>query len=149
MKVGDARGALAARSVVSEVTADCGMLVNEAPEPENVVAASTPVDGLNVNFVLVVFVGRFPVVAVTQVGYIVAFVVVSLVMPTFVAFVAVVAVEAFPDSAPVNVVAVTDVRPASVVEEDPKEMAVVPTVIDELVNAPLGMFVRPAPEPEN
>lgn len=93
-----------------------------------------------------------PVVAVTHVGYIVAAVVVSFVMPVFaalVASVAEVAVVAFPDSAPTKVVDVTDVSPARVVDEDPSEIAVDPTVIDEFVNAPLGMLVSPAPEPEN
>jgi len=68
---------------------------------------------LKVNFVDDTFDGRFPVVDVTHVGYIVAFVVVSFVIPTFVAFVAevadvaLVAVVAFPESAPMNVVAVS------------------------------------------
>jgi hypothetical protein len=48
-----------------------------------------PVDGLNDSLVLETFCGRLPVFAVTHVGNIVAFVVVSSVMPVFVAFVAV------------------------------------------------------------
>ena len=48
-----------------------------------------------------------PDAVVDQVGYIVAFVVVSSVIAVFVAFVAVDAVVALPESAPVNVVAVT------------------------------------------
>ena len=81
--------------------------------PENPVAVSKPVDGLKDNFVSDVFCGRFPVFAVTHVGYIVALVVVSFVIAVFVALVAVVAevalvaVEAFPVNAPTNVVAFT------------------------------------------
>jgi hypothetical protein len=48
-----------------------------------------PVEGLKLNFVEVTLAGRFPVFAVTQTGYIVALVEVSLVMPIFTALVAV------------------------------------------------------------
>ena len=73
-------------------------------------------------------------------------------MAIFVAFVAVVAdvaVLAFPVSAPTNVVLVTEVKPAIVVTVPPKLTAVEPMVMDELVSAALGIFVRFAPEPLN
>ena len=80
--------------------------------PENVVVESVAVEGLNVIFELETFTGRFPVVVVTHVGYIVALVVVSSVIAEFVAFVAVVAVVAFPLNAPENVLAVIVYAPA-------------------------------------
>jgi hypothetical protein len=52
------------------------------------VAASAPVEGLKVNLALVVFNGRLPVLAVTQVRYIVALVEASFVMAEFDALVA-------------------------------------------------------------
>ena len=64
-----------------------------------------------------------------------------------VAVVAVVAEVALPDKAPTKVVDVTLVRPANVVELAPRAIAVVPTVIDELLRAELGMLVKDAPEP--
>jgi len=73
-------------------------------------------------------------------------------MATLVAFVAVVAVVAelaFPVKAPINVVEVTEVRPARVVALPPKEIVVVPTVTLELTKAPLGMLVKLAPDPLN
>ena len=45
-----------------------------------------------------------------------------------------VAVSALPVSAPVNPVDVTDVRPASIVDDDPRAIAVVPTVTLELAS---------------
>jgi hypothetical protein len=77
---------------------------------------------------------------------------VSSVVPVFVAFVAVVAVVeevALPLKAPTKVVDVTEVRPANVVDDEPNEIAVVPTVMLEFVRAELGILVKPAPEPEN
>ena len=59
-----------------------------------------------------------------------------------------VAVEALPVRAPTNVVEVTDDRPAIVVAELPSEIAVVPTVTDELVRLELPMFVRVFDDPE-
>ena len=52
------------------------------------VAVKIPVEGLKLNLVEVTLAGRLPVYVVTQTGYIVALVVVSSVMPTFTAFVA-------------------------------------------------------------
>ena len=91
-------------------------------------------------------------VFVFQTGYTVAFVEVSSVVEVFtalVASVALVAVLAFPDKAPTNVVDVTEVSPAKVVDDAPNEIAVVPTVILEFVRAELGILVKPAPEPLN
>jgi len=85
-----------------------------------------------------------------MVGYQVAFDVVLSVIAVFVAFVAVVAVVAevaLPDKAPTKVVDVTLVSPANVVELAPRAIAVVPTVIEELLRAELGMLVKDAPEP--
>jgi hypothetical protein len=82
----------------------------------------------------------------------VAFVVVSSVTAVFVAFVAevaLVAVLALPVKAPTKVVDVTEVNPAIVVADAPKMIAVEPTVMLELVNAELGILVKPAPEPLN
>lgn len=93
-----------------------------------------------------------PDVLVFQTGYITALVVVSSVVPVFVAFVAVVAVVAvlaLPVKAPTKAVDVTEVNPAKVVTVAPKATAVEPMVTLELTNAPLGMLVRLAPEPLN
>ena len=68
--------------------------------PANVVVVSVAVLGLKDSFVEATLAGKFPVLAVTQTGYIVAFVVVSSVIPMFVAFVTV------PENAPTKVVAV-------------------------------------------
>src|ERR1044071_1158037 len=59
-----------------------------------VLEINAPVLGLKVIFVLVTFAGKNPVFAVTQTGNIVAFVVVSSVIPIFVAFATVPAVVA-------------------------------------------------------
>ena len=70
----------------------------------------------------------------------------------FVAFVAVVAVvadEALPVKAPTKLVEVTEVKPANVVDDAPKAIAVVPTVTLELFKAELGILERLAPEPLN
>ena len=67
----------------------------------------------------------------------------------FVAVVAVVAVLAFPVKAPTKVVDVTDVKPAMVVADPPKLIAVDPTVTLELIKALLGIDVKPAPDPLN
>jgi len=58
-----------------------------------------------------------------------------------------VAVLALPFNAPTNVVDVTEVKPANVVDVEPNGNDVEPTVIELFVNAPLGTLVRPAPEP--
>ena len=63
------------------------------------------------------------------------------------AVVAVVAVLAFPVSAPTKVVDVTLVKPAIVVADEPKLMAVEPIVMLELVRAEFGMLVKLAPDP--
>ena len=52
-----------------------------------------------------------------------------------------VAVLALPVKAPVNPVDVTDVNPARVVEDAPKDIAVVPIVVELFTNWP---FVMPA-----
>jgi len=118
----------------------------------SLLAVKAPVLGLNLSFVDDTYSGKLPDDDVFQTGYITAFVVVSSVVPVLVAFVAVVAdvaVLALPVSAPTNVVLVTDVKPAIVVTVPPKLTAVEPMVMDELVSAALGMFVRDAPEPLN
>jgi hypothetical protein len=66
-----------------------------------------------------------------------------------VAVVAVVAELAFPVNAPTKVVDVTELKPAIVVAEPPKLIAVEPTVMLEFVSAELGIEVNPAPEPAN
>jgi hypothetical protein len=74
------------------------------------------------------------------------------VIAIFVAFVAVLALVAelaLPVKAPTKVVDVTDVKPAIVVADEPKLIAVDPTVMLEFVKAELGIDVKPAPEPEN
>ena len=62
---------------------------------------------------------------------------------------AVVAELAAPVNAPTNVVLVTLVKPATVVTVAPKVSAVLPSVTELLLNAPLGIEVNPAPEPLN
>ena len=113
---------------------------------------NVPVDGTKLNFVDDVVAGLLPVDAAERTGYQVADDVVLSVIATFVAFVAVVAVvavEAFPFKAPTKVVDVTELKPAKVVADEPKLMAVEPTVMLELTKAEFGMLVRLAPEPLN
>ena len=77
---------------------------------------------------------------------------VSSVIAVFVALVAdvaLVAVLALPVKAPTKVVDVTETKPAMVVADEPKLMAVEPIVMLELVRAELGIEVRPAPDPLN
>jgi hypothetical protein len=115
-------------------------------------AVKAPVLGLNFNFVDDTYSGKLPDEPVFQTGYITAFVVVSSVVPVFVAFVAVVAdvaVLALPVKAPTKVVEVTEVSPAKVVTVAPKATAVEPIVTLELTKAALGMLVRLAPDPLN
>jgi len=78
--------------------------VDNVPEPP---IEQEAVDGLNCKVVDDTFIGKLPDVPVTHVGYIVAFVDVSLVIAAFVEFVADVAL-------PTNVVEVTDVNPVIV-----------------------------------
>jgi len=59
-----------------------------------------------------------------------------------------VAVEALPVSPPTNVVEVTEVRPASVVDDAPSEIAVEPTVTEEFVRLELAIFDNVLVEPE-
>ena len=114
-----------------------------------------PVDGTKLNLVELVVAGLLPLEAADKTGYQVETELVLSVMAIFVAFVAVVAVVAvvadvaLPDKAPTKVVDVTEVNPAKVVDEPPKLIAVVPTVILELVNALFGIEVNPAPDPLN
>ena len=71
-------------------------------------AVNAPVEGLKDNFVDVTFWGKLPLLLVTQVGYTVAFVVVSSVIAVFVAFptVKLDAVPVSPVPAPLNEVEV-------------------------------------------
>jgi hypothetical protein len=85
------------------VVAEFGILVSEAPEPLNTVAARVPVDGVKVSFVLDTFCGLFPDVAPTHVIYWAVAVVVSSVVPVFVALVAFVAVPTESDDCDVQV----------------------------------------------
>lgn len=113
---------------------------------------NVPVDGTKLNFVDDVVAGLLPVDAADRTGYQVDTDVVLSVMATFVAFVAVVAVvavEALPLKEPTKVVDVTELKPAKVVADEPKLMAVEPTVMLELTKAEFGMLVRLAPEPLN
>lgn len=107
--------------------------------PENVVVARVPVDGLYVNFADVVFCGRFPVFAVTHVGYIVAFVEPSSVMAVFVALVAVVAVDAAIDVLQPKPVFVVQFRADPEVEHVPIASAV--GAADPDVALPTMVFV--------
>lgn len=108
----------------------------------------TPVEGTNESLVLVTLDGRFPVLAVTHVGYTAVAVVVSLVIAALFAFVAVVAVSAFPVSAPTKVVDVTEVRPARVVDDAPREIAVDPIVTDEFVSPAFGIVATDERTPD-
>jgi hypothetical protein len=91
-----------AEGIVPE-SCPAGRLVSEAPEPEKVVAARTPVDGINVSLELETLTGLLPDVAPTQAGYTVVAVATSSVVAAFVELVAVVAVEALPLSVAVIV----------------------------------------------
>ena len=90
-----------------------------------------------------------PLVEATKVGYQVADELVLSVIAELVALVEVVAVSALPVNAPIKLVAVTEVSPANVVEVPPKAIFVLPIVTELFVNAPLGIFVKDAPEPLN
>ena len=68
--------------------------------PAKFVAVKVDVDGLKVSFEDATFAGGFPVLAVAHKGYMVALVAVSSVIPILVAL------EALPDKAPLNVVVV-------------------------------------------
>ncbi len=81
------------------------MLRKNGVSAETVVAPRFPVEGTNVSLVLVTFCGRFPVLVVTHVGYIVAAVVVSSVIAVLVVLVELVAVPTVnPDAVPVMLV---------------------------------------------
>ena len=126
--------------------------VRPVPAPLKDVALKTPVLGTKLNLVDDVVAPTLPVLAEEITGYQVAVELVLSVIAMFVAFVAVVAVVAvlaFPVNAPTKVVDVTEVKPAIVVAEPPKLIAVEPTVMLEFVSAELGIEVKAAPEPEN
>ena len=96
-------GYIAALVVVSSVIAVLVALVAVVAVealPAKFVVVRVAVEGLKLSFVDDTFWGRFPVAAVTHVGYIVALVAVSSVTAVLVALVA------LPDKAPENVVVV-------------------------------------------
>jgi uncharacterized membrane protein YeiH len=92
------------------------------------------VDGLNFSLVDDTLIGKFPVVVVTQDRYISAAVVVSSVIATFVAFVAVPAVVADPAEPSMF----TPVKDCALLDRF-SAIAVVPTYKVELPNTPLGI----------
>jgi hypothetical protein len=98
------------------------------------VAVKTPVDGLNFNLVDDTLIGKFPVVEVTQERYISDAVVVSSVIATLLAFVAVPAVVADPAEPSMF----TPVRDCALLDRF-RAMEVVPTKRLELPNTPLGI----------
>jgi hypothetical protein len=125
-------------------------MLDAANEPLKTVAVKVPVEGKKDSLVELVVAGLLPVDAADRIGYQVELELVLSVIATLVALVAVVAVvavDALPVKAPTKVVDVTLVKPANVVELAPREIAVVPTVIEELLSAELGMLVKDAPEP--
>ena len=117
--------------------------------PLNVVALKVPVDGTKDNFDELVVIGKLPVEFETSVGYQVALELVLSVIAVLVAFVAKVAVSAFPVKAPTKAVEVTEVNPATVVTVLPRLIFVLPSVKLGLVRAELGILVKDAPEPLN
>jgi hypothetical protein len=98
------------------------------------VAVRTPVDGLNLSLVDDTLIGKFPVVVVTQDRYISAAVVVSSVIATLFALVAVPAVVADPADPSIF----TPVRDWALLERL-SAIAVVPMYRLELPNTPLGI----------
>ena len=98
------------------------------------VAVKTPVDGLNLSLVDDTLIGKFPVVVVTQDKYISAAVLVSSVIATFVAFVAVPAVVADPAEPSMF----TPVKDWALLERL-RAIEVVPMYRLELPNTPLGI----------
>ena len=113
----------------------------------------TPVDGLNFSLVEDTFTGKFPVVVVTQVGYISAAVEVSSVIATFVAFVAVPAVVALP-ALPSMFTPVNDwalLARFNKIEVVPMKRLELPKTAEGIVpeSWPAGRLVRFAPEPLN
>ena len=135
---------------VLAVVAPIGVLSILPPVETKAVVVKVPVFGTKLNLVELVVCGKFPVVELTTVGYQVATDVVLSVIAVFVAFVAVVAlvaVLALPVKAPTKLVDVTETKPANVVTVAPNATEVEPMVTLELVNAALGILVKPAPEP--
>lgn len=125
--------------------------------PENPVAVKIPVEGTKLSFVDDTVWGRFPVFAVTQVGYTVAAVAISLLMAVLVAFKAVVAVAAFPPilKLATGVVEVTTkgAVPVAIVDVNcvPDKVPVAATevgVIAPRVNVIAGVVVGVATAPE-
>ena len=124
--------------------------------PENPVAVKIPVDGTKERAVEVVFCGRLPVLAVTQVGYTAEEVTASLVIPVLVALVALVAEAALPSilvipvraSAPDDRFKVTAVVPIYMVEElAALSPVLVPLVVPETLEAEIApAIVRAPPE---
>lgn len=99
-------------AIVPPVVVMVPLCAERSPLAVRFVVPIVPVEGFQVSFVLETFCGRLPVFAVTQVGYIVAFVVVSFVIPVLTAFVAVPAVRL--DAVPVALVnTIADGVPAS------------------------------------
>jgi hypothetical protein len=98
------------------------------------VAVKTPVDGLNLSLVDDTLIGKFPVVVVTQDKYISAAVLVSSVIATFVAFVAVPAVVADPAEPSMF----TPVKDCALLDRF-SAIAVVPTYRLEFPKTPLGI----------
>ena len=105
----------------------------------SLLAVNAPVLGLNLSFVDDTYSGKLPDIAVFQTGYITAFVVVSSVVPVFVAFVAVVAVPAvaaFKLATCVVLATVNGAVPVATVE-------VMTLDADSVVNAPAAAAVPP------
>ena len=98
------------------------------------VAVKMPVDGLNLSLVDDTLIGKFPVVVVTQDKYISAAVLVSSVIATFVAFVAVPAVVAEPADPSIF----TPVKDWALLDRL-RGIEVVPMYRLELPNTPLGI----------
>ena len=121
------------------------------PPPVPPITVKTPVDGLNLSLVDDTFIGKFPVVVVTQVGYISVAVLVSSVIPTLVALVAVVAVVADPaepsmftpvrDWLALDLFRAIEVVPIKRLELPNTPLGIVPD------SSPAGRLVRLAPDP--
>jgi hypothetical protein len=125
--------------------------VKDAPDPANPVAVSIPVEGTKLSLEDVVFCGRLPVLAVTQVRNTADAFAASSVIPVLTALVALVADAAEPS---MLVIPVRDIAP----ELRFKATDVVPMNTEELPSTPEGMVpdrlpavrdVREAPEPAN
>ena len=109
----------------------------------NWLAVNAPVDGLNFNLVEETYSGKLPEFAVFHTGYITALVVLSSVVPVFVAFVAVVADVAVAALPPIDKLATAVVLETVNGAVPVATVDVITPVTETVVNAPVLAVVAP------